>query len=104
MPAVARPGHSRIEAELLLVDPVGHTVDNAVQLAVGGNLLLRGAVGEVDVVVAHEGNAPAVGREHRHAHLAVGRQRSDAVVFHLIYIIFGLILIKWIIVFFSLNI
>jgi len=66
--AVGGEGEGAIESELLFVHPVGDAIDDVVELAVGGHLALGIVVEQLhkeDVVIAHEGHLPAVGRPHR---------------------------------------
>ncbi len=61
--AVGRELHQPRHGKLLLVDPVGGTIDHAVEHPVVGHLRLRVEVelGEEDVVIYHVGQHPAVG-------------------------------------------
>ena len=63
--AVGREGVGPRDAELLLVDPVGRAVDDAVPLAVGGDPSdgAQRRIVDVEVVAVGEGDQPAVGRE-----------------------------------------
>ena len=64
--AVGIPGKGTIEAELLLVYPVGDAIDHLVELAVAGHLHLLLAVGHEEVIVLDEGDVAGVGRPSGH--------------------------------------
>ena len=67
--AVGAERKGAVEGELLLVDPVGDAVEHLAALAVLGHTALGVAkeeLDEVDVVIAHEGDEVAVGREDGH--------------------------------------
>ena len=63
--AVCAPCDGVVESKLLLVHPVGDTVDDLVELAIGRDLALRRAIGNEDVVLSHEGDFLTIRREGR---------------------------------------
>ena len=87
--AVGRPGERVQDAELLLINPVGHAVDDLVFLAVVGELR-GGAGGEVErvgVVGLDVGHAAAVGRQGGDFLAAIGgyfRELATGAVEHVI--------------------
>ena len=89
---VGGEGECAVERELLFAHPVGHAVDDAVALAVGGHLALGVVVeqlDEVDVAFAHEGHLLAVGAPHGCLLGSALAEGLEAVVGHRIYIIGG---------------
>ena len=80
------------EGELLLVNPVGLAVDDAVELAVGGDLTLGIVVYQLDkeeVVVAHECYHGAVLGESRYLLRASVGEGHEGAVAYIIYIVYG---------------
>ncbi len=62
-PASVRAPAERVpQVELLLVDPVGRSVDDRLAAVAGErSLLARIEIGQIQVVVSHEGDVPCVG-------------------------------------------
>ena len=89
--AVRRPVEALREAEFLLVDPVGSTVNNMIIEAVVGELLLLPCRQVLDeqVVVAHEGHLGGIGREGSQTLFAVLRERLQGLGLEVVDIIIG---------------
>ena len=65
-PAVSAPCKCVVKAELLLVHPVGQTVDDLVERTVSGDLSDILAIRDVDVVLMDVCNLPPVRRKNRY--------------------------------------
>ena len=89
---VGREHHRRVCRELLLVNPVGYTVDNLVALAILCNLTLCIIIQQfhqIDVIIAHKGYLISVWREYRSLLWSTVAQRLQLIVTDAIYIIGG---------------
>ena len=89
--AAWRPFQRVEDAELLLVNPVGHAVDNLVFLTVGGHSGNRavGKVFDIYIVILHESHFLVVGAERSNLFPTLVGELGDALALHVVHIVVG---------------